>query len=95
MKHLKPLYDTYIKKQRVVDRQGQLYVAKVSGTAAEILHAGRTDLLVISWTKCQVIQPICSSIAHIVQQLGICDIFHTQFPIKSKNKKEKLTEVHS
>lgn len=73
--------DTYIKKHRVVDGKGQIYVTKVSRTAAEVLHAGGADLLVISWTQCQVIQPVCSGIAHIIQQLGISDIFHTQFPV--------------
>lgn len=73
--------DTYIKKHRVVDGKGHIYVTKVARTAAEVLHAGGADLLVISWAQRQVIQPVWSSIAHTIQQLGISDIFHTQFPV--------------
>lgn len=72
---------TYIKKHRVVDGKGQIYVTEVSRTAGEVLHAGGADLLVISWTQRQVIQPVSGGIAHIIQQLGISDTFHTQLPV--------------
>lgn len=73
--------DTYIKEHWVIGGKGQIYVTKVARTAAEVLHAGGADFLVICWTQRQVIQSVWSGISHIIQQQGICDTFHTQFPV--------------
>lgn len=71
----------YIKEQRVVDGQRQLYDAEVSRTAVEVLHAGGADLFSISRTQRQVIQPVRSGTAHIIQQQGVSDSLHTQLPV--------------
>ncbi|TRY91170.1 hypothetical protein DNTS_006100 [Danionella cerebrum] len=53
-------------------------MTKVSRTIVEVLHAGRADLFVISWSKSEVIEPIPSHTAHSIKELEVGDIFHTQ-----------------
>lgn len=71
---------TYIEEQGVVDRQRQLYMAKVSGAVAEVLHASGTHFFGVRRSQGQVVQSIYSRIPHIVQVLRVCDGFYTQLP---------------
>lgn len=71
---------TYIEEQGVVDRQRQLYMAKVSGAVAEVLQASRTDFFGVRGSQGQVVETIYSRIAHVIQVLRVCYGFYTQFP---------------
>lgn len=71
---------THIEEQGVVDSQRQLYVAKVSGAVAEVLHASRTHFFGVRRAQGQVVQSICSRIPHIIQVLRVCYGFYTQLP---------------
>lgn len=71
---------TYIEEQGVVDGQGQLYMAKVSGAVAEVLHAGGTHFFGVRRPQGQVIEPVHGRVPHVVQVLRVCYGLHTQLP---------------
>lgn len=85
---------TYIKKQRVVDSQRQLYVAKMTRAVAEVLHASCTGFFGIWRSQRQVVQPVDRRIAHTIQVLRICYGFHAQLP-EDERKGQKSAGVNS
>lgn len=85
---------TYIEEQGVVDSQRQFYMAEVSGAVAEVLRASGTHFSGVRGSQGQVVQPIYSRIAHVVQVLGVCYGFYTQLPEVGR-KEQKSTAVKS
>lgn len=75
------MLNSYIKQERVVDRQVQVDMTEVSWAVGEVLHAGCADFFRVSWTQRQIIESIRSGSPNVVQEQRIGDTFDTQFPL--------------
>lgn len=76
---------TYIKEERVVDRERQLYVSEVPRAVVKALHAGGANFFGVGRPKRKVVQAIRRRVSNIVQKSRVSYRLHTQLP-KTRRK---------